>query len=87
MHGQAVAVLAKQQAREVGKVLTEVADGWGSSTCWLQMEGRTKVGLITRRSGAVPRPRSVDVEDGARNHKKSNETYGQTRKDTVKVRA
>ena len=66
-------------------MLTMLARTWGSSRWCRLVEGRTGAGLIARRSGAAPRPCSVVVEDGARDHSEANEMHGQMRQDTAKV--
>ena len=39
--GQMVAVLAMQETREAGEMLTEFAEAWGSSRWYWMVKGRT----------------------------------------------
>ena len=46
-----MAALAKQEAREEGKMLTEIAEGWGRSTWSSWVKGRSVIGVIACQSG------------------------------------
>ena len=74
--GQTVATLAKQETGKDGKVLTEIAGGWGSSTWSSWVKGRTRTGGIPHQSWVWRRMHAVEVEDDATGHEKANQKHG-----------
>ena len=71
-----MAALAKQEAGKDGRVLTEIAGGWGNSSCGRRGKGRTRAGGIPRRSLVWRRLALVEVEDDATGHEKANQKHG-----------
>ena len=82
-----MAALAKQEAREEGSRLTEVAVGWGSSTCGRRGRGRTGTVAIARRRLRRRRVVLSAVEGDAVDHAEARQEHGQVRKTKVKMLA